>query len=405
MASPRVAEVLRYVRALADPERGGERTDADLLRQFVARRDEGAFADLLARHGPLVLGVCRQVLGNEADAEDAFQATFLVLARKAASVRSRQSLSAWLYRVALNLARTARGSAARRRAVERQVAAMSPVRPALAPPDDWRPLLHEEVDRLPEKYRVPIVLCYLEGRTNEEAARELGWPVGTVKGRLARARDLLGTRLTRRGLALPAGGVGLLLTQSAVRAAIPAALADSTLKAALQFAAGPTASSAASVLLANGALKTGALGRPLLVALIVSVAAAAATAGGLLALPTRADRPAAGAAEQPDPEPVPGVKESRPVPRPRIVFVGDSSTDGNTYLLLIRQALARAGRPVPLCVNAGVSMDTARGMRQRLERDVFAHRPTLVVLSAGIADATATCRCPGNSRWARCPAS
>src|SRR5262249_45040927 len=161
-------------------------------------RDEEAFAGLLRRHGPLVFGVCRQVLGDAHDAEDAFQATFLVLARKAATVARQDSLAAWLHRVALNVARTARTAAARRRAPERETALRTRPGPGdEVAPGDWQPLLHEEVDRLPEKYRVPVVLCYLEGRTHEEAARQLGWPLGSVKGRLARARDLLRARLTR----------------------------------------------------------------------------------------------------------------------------------------------------------------------------------------------------------------
>jgi RNA polymerase sigma factor (sigma-70 family) len=185
MASARLVGLLRYVRALAGTT-GGDRSDADLLGQFVARRDEGAFAALLGRHGPLVLGVCRRVLGDEQDAEDAFQATFLVLARRAASIRRRESLAAWLHRVAFNIASTARLGTARR-ALERQAARMS--RPS--PPDevglrDWRPVLHEEVGRLPEKYRRPVVLCYFEGKTHDEASRQLGWALGTVKGRLAR---------------------------------------------------------------------------------------------------------------------------------------------------------------------------------------------------------------------------
>src|SRR5262249_38076663 len=154
---------------------GGDRGDADLLRQFVARRDESAFATLLERHGPMVLGVCRQVLGAH-DAEDAFQATFLILARKAASVRRQASLAAWLQRGAVNVARTARAGAARRRAHERQAVLMARATPAEDEAlREWQPILHEEVDRLPPKYRVPVVLCYFEGRTHDEAARQLGW--------------------------------------------------------------------------------------------------------------------------------------------------------------------------------------------------------------------------------------
>src|SRR5262245_7285128 len=183
MGGPVLPAVLRFIGVLTNAGGGGDRSDADLLRQFVVRRDEGAFAALLERHGPLVLGICRRVLGNSHDAEDAFQAAFLVLARKAASIRQQESLAAWLHRVALNVCRTARLQSARRITHERQVvSAMSHVDEVR----DWQPILHEEVDRLPEKYRTPVVLCYFEGKTHDEAARHLGWPVGTVKGRLAR---------------------------------------------------------------------------------------------------------------------------------------------------------------------------------------------------------------------------
>jgi RNA polymerase sigma factor (sigma-70 family) len=393
MAGPRLTGALRYLAALTGATRGGDDSDAELLGRFVARRDEGAFAALLERHGPLVLAACRQVLGDAHDAEDAFQATFLVLARKAGGVRRQASLAAWLHRVALNIARTARADAARRRGHERQAVVMARATPAEdEAARDWRPLLHEEVDRLPEKYRAPVILCYFEEQTHDEAARRLAWPVGTVKGRLARARGLLRARLARRGLA-PAAGVAALLEQSAARAAVPAALARSTLQAALQFAATPAAAlaSASSLRLAQGALQAMTRGR-LVVAFLVAVAAA--VGGGLLALrpaeeaPPRGP-PAAGSALRPAPAPAPQGKQAAAEVRHRIVFVGDSSTDGGTYQLLLRQALARAGRPVPLCVNAGVSADTARGVRQRLERDVFVHRPTLVVFSAGVIDAIA----------------
>src|SRR5262249_41638579 len=160
-ASQTVAGVLEYLRQLESARARVEQDDRQLLGQFVGQRDEGAFAALLERHGPLVFAVCRQVLHDRHDAEDAFQATFLVLARKAASIRRHESLGAWLHRVAVHLAQTARISAAKRRMHERQVVRMAGESPldevALR---DWQPILHEEVDRLPEKYRVPVVLCY-----------------------------------------------------------------------------------------------------------------------------------------------------------------------------------------------------------------------------------------------------
>jgi RNA polymerase sigma factor (sigma-70 family) len=281
---------MRYIRLLVGTAAVEDRGDAQLLRQFVDRRDQAAFTALLRRHGPLVLGVCRQVLGDGPDAEDVFQATFLILARKAASVRRREALAAWLYRVALNLARTARSAAARRRTCERQAALMSrPVPIEATPPADWHARLHEEIDRLPQKYRVPVLLCYLQGATNEEAAAALGCPVGTVKGRLARARDLLRPRLERRGVVFPAGGLALLLAGATTTAAVPAALAESTVQAALRFAAGRAATAA---LMANGLLRAMALRRLALATWLVLLTAL--VGGGFLALASGGGWPANG---------------------------------------------------------------------------------------------------------------
>src|SRR5581483_10440199 len=166
-------------------------SDAELLRRFVRGRDAAAFELLVWRHGPMVLGVCRRVLRDAHAAEDAFQAAFLVLARKARSLDRRGSIANWLYAVAYHVALKARAEAARRQRRERRASAAEA---GAAPGEAWadlRPVLDEELSRLPEAYRQAVVLCYLEGRTNAEAARLLGWPVGTVKGRLARARDLL----------------------------------------------------------------------------------------------------------------------------------------------------------------------------------------------------------------------
>ena len=176
--------------------------DGHLLRRFASDRDEEAFAVLVRRHGPLVLRVCRRVLGGAQDAEDAFQATFLVLARKAGSIRDPGLLGNWLYGVASRIARRARVVANKRQARETRMRRL-PAAPASASvageSADLRLVLDEELSRLPEKYRLAAGLCYLEGKTNEEAARLLCWPTGTVKGRLARARDLLRQRLIRRG--------------------------------------------------------------------------------------------------------------------------------------------------------------------------------------------------------------
>jgi RNA polymerase sigma factor (sigma-70 family) len=284
-----ISAVLRYLCLVAGTKGATNRGDAWLLQQFVAQRDEEAFAAILERHGPLVWSVCRRVLHEPADAEDAFQATFLVLARKAASIRRRDALAAWLHRVAVNIARSANTSREQRRAHEKQAGLMSErARVDELELRDGQPLLHEEVARLPQKYRVPIVLCYFEGKTHDDAARELGWPLGTVKGRLARARDLLRCRLARRGLALSGGAVATMLSQADVTAAVPGALLRATLRAAILFAARQTLSagfSAKALALTNAALKTRALTKLALVALFCLLVGAAG--GGFFALRPR----------------------------------------------------------------------------------------------------------------------
>jgi serpin B len=247
--------VLRHARRLAgDP---GALTDAQLLERFASGRDEAAFEVLLWRHGPAVLGVCWRVLRDSQDAEDAFQATFLTLARKAASIRRRDVLGGWLYRVAWRIALAARQ---RRQAAREQP--IPEIAAAEAPDEvlwrDLRTVLDEEVRRLPEKYRSPVVLCYLQGRTNEEAARELGCPPSTLAVRLLRARERLRARLARRGLAPCAA---LLATELAARvsAAVPSVLVSSTVRAGLAFAAGTAAGAAvppAAAALARRALRT-----------------------------------------------------------------------------------------------------------------------------------------------------
>ena len=192
-------------------------TDGELLERFRTSRDEGgerAFESLVTRHGPMVLGICRNILDDPSDVHDAFQAVFLVLARRAGAIRKSESVGSWLYGVTVRVAARARATAIRRRVRERRVlAAAAAVAVAGGSPeaspaasiehDDGAAIVHEEVVRLPERYRTPIVLCYFEGLTHDEAAARLSWPVGTVRSRLARARDRLRGRLTRRGVAAP----------------------------------------------------------------------------------------------------------------------------------------------------------------------------------------------------------
>jgi RNA polymerase sigma factor (sigma-70 family) len=225
--------------------RAAEMSDEALLDQFLTGEgldSEEAFQALVVRHGPMVLGICRHVLNQDHDAEDAFQATFLVLARKGGSIRDRRVLSGWLHEVAYRIAIKSRASTVRRRNLERQGMAMLP--PAIEPNrqdqqaawNELRPVLHEEVNRLPDKYRIPVILSYLEGKTNEEVAELLQWPVGTVKGRLSRARDLLRSRLTRRGLALSAAFLVTALSQGRVFAeVVPSELVRKTVRLAVRY--------------------------------------------------------------------------------------------------------------------------------------------------------------------------
>jgi RNA polymerase sigma factor (sigma-70 family) len=174
--------------------------DGQLLERYLANGDETAFEALVDRHGPMLLGLCRRMLRDPQDIEDAFQATFLVLVRSGRSVRDRDFVSTWLYRVAFRATRQIRSQTLRRRNCEIQVA--SPEASVGSDAADIReigPVLDQELNRLPEKYRAPLVLCYLQGRTHDQAALALRCPVGTVRSRMARGRDLLKKRLTRRG--------------------------------------------------------------------------------------------------------------------------------------------------------------------------------------------------------------
>jgi RNA polymerase sigma factor (sigma-70 family) len=222
-----------------------EQSDALLLARFASQQDKDAFADLVKRHGPMVLAVCRRVLRSPHDAEDAFQATFLVLVRKAASIAQPELLGNWLYGVAYRVAAKARANAARRTEHERR----APVMPLEDPLRDvtgreLRSVLDAEMSRLPEKYRAPLVLCYLEGRTNEEAARLLGWPTGSISGRLARARELLRKRLLHRGLVLSAGVFALFFSKNTAAAAVPDSLLEGTVRGAVWFAKATPAAAA-----------------------------------------------------------------------------------------------------------------------------------------------------------------
>ena len=255
--------VLRQIDRLFREGTLGGLGDAQLLERYRTRRDETAFEALVDLHGPMVLGLCRRLLRDPRDIEDAFQATFLVLVRKAPVIRDGGLLSSWLYGVAYRVARRARTQTLRRRGRETAVADLE-VATDPEDPDrlDVSPMLDQELSRLPEKYRVPLVLCYLRGRTHDQAAEELHCPVGTVRSRLARGRDLLKQRLTRRGCAPTAAILGTDPTVPArvLTATVPPSLVSATVHAALGFGSSSTipagAAAAAALALAQGALTT-----------------------------------------------------------------------------------------------------------------------------------------------------
>ncbi len=288
MKSARAQSFVRDLDILYRAGPVGDLTDRELLDHFTTKADtvgRRAFEAIVGRHGPMVLGVCRRVIRDEHMAEDAFQATFLALALKASTIRSRDSLGSWLHGVAARISRRAR-EMSRRPTMQRARQASLTSSPS-AESDfeaiELRSVLDEELRRLPHPYRVAVVLCYLQGKTQEDAARELGWTKGTVSGRLARAKDMLRTRLCRRGMAPSAGLIPMLLPASQAPVGVPAPLAASTVRAAMGLALGRPEASVASrsvVALANGALQAMFVTRVMLAlgGLLLSLAIATALA-------------------------------------------------------------------------------------------------------------------------------
>lgn len=241
MSGEQADRLCRQIRNLIAAE-NSDLSDRELLERFAQQRDEAAFEVLVRRHGPMVLRVCQGVLRDTHLCEDAFQATFLVLIRKVSSIHKQMSVASWLYKVAYRIALRARGRVAQMRQRENQV----PSRVAPNALDDvmWRDLravFDEELERLPEKYQSPVILCCLEGLARDEAAQQLGWSVSTLKGRLERGREVLRSRLVRRGVALSGALGATLLSESAVRARVPMVLTNATVRSALVYASGGAA--------------------------------------------------------------------------------------------------------------------------------------------------------------------
>ncbi len=283
MADPGIRLVLQHLCRVAARQATEGVSDQQLVERFVAGRDEDAFAALVQRHGPMVTGVCHRLLRKTHDAEDAFQATFLVLACKAASIRKVESVGSWLHGVALRVARKARVEAARRTRRERQ-------RPAPAVSDagdalcwgELRSVLDEELGRLPASWSAPLILCYLEGQTQDEGARRLGWSKSTFRRRLERGRRLLQSRLARRGVTLSAGLLAPLLSEPATAAALSTTLIATTVKMALLFGGGKrigTEILAKPVTLAESVLKSMVLAQCKLTAVVVLTVGLLAASG------------------------------------------------------------------------------------------------------------------------------
>jgi RNA polymerase sigma factor (sigma-70 family) len=269
------------------------------LDRFVTRSDEAAFTALVRRHGPMVLRLCLRVLQNEPDAEDAFQATFLALGRKAASLRPAESLGGWLYSVAYRIAQKARVAAGRRRKHEGR-ATDRPVADPLArlTLQEAHDLLDRELARMPEKFRAPLVLCYLEGLARDEAAQQLGWSPSTLKSRLEQARERLRLRLATRGLALSGILVASLFQEGAASAAVPPALLDATVR--VTTAAGAISPHVAALsALIDGGIRAMLLTRRTLILAVLLIGCALGAAWGLTASPPAPGEPEGAPAKKP----------------------------------------------------------------------------------------------------------
>jgi RNA polymerase sigma factor (sigma-70 family) len=311
VASNRLDVLMHHIRGLVGSPRDGD-SDAALLTAFVSREDEQAFAVLMRRYGSLVWRACLRAAGQEQDAEDVFQATFLMLSRKAGTIRKKDSLSSWLFGVARRLAIKQKTAAARRRKHEGRVIPPAPIdNSGELTWREMRTVLDEELAKLPDKYRAPLLLCYYQGLTQEEAANQLGWNKRSVKDRLERGRKQLCRRLTRRGLTLSAALTGSMLASHASAAPVPATLAAVTFRTAIQYGLGQPvigAASAPALALANSALKALFVTKALTVAVgmlaVLTIGGAGVVVGH-------------GAFSQPTPKPPPKVAAALP-PIPRV---------------------------------------------------------------------------------------
>ena len=358
MAHPEKGSVAQEIGTLFEGGTVAGLTDRQLLERFNSRRDaagEAAFAALVSRHGPMVLGVSRQILEDCHLAEEAFQATFIVLARKARSIRDSDRLGNWLYGVASRTARCARLRLSRRREREElgsmiRSGSNALVEPTVPPAEaaimarEELEVLHCEIARLPDAFRLPVVLCYLEGLTVHEAARQLQWSHGTLRSRMARAREKLRRGLTRRGIVLPAAALAALLDTRPASASVPSTLNEITTRAALRFAAGPAAVdalSASTTALAQEVLRSMLVHNLKLAALVALLLGAAATGAGFLARSL---------ALEDEPGKTPAVHQPRTEKGPDETKRGQDPGPGRMFVT--GHVLDTAGKPAP-----GVAID------------------------------------------------
>jgi RNA polymerase sigma factor (sigma-70 family) len=279
--------VLTYLRRAVHLPNAPELNDGELLQRFTSLQDQAAFEALVQRHARVVWGACRRVTRDAQEAEDAFQATFLVLLHKAGALTGKSSLGSWLYGVGYRIALDASRRAARRQARERKAALMAETRSEDDGPwEDLRPILDAELSRLPEKYRAPLLLCYLEGKTNEQAARELGRPLGSLSMHLARGREMLRERLAQRGVALTLGALATVLAERAATASVPPQVIDLTVTTAYAILTTQTSTaavaSASVAALTEGMVKTMSLTKWKIAAALL-ISCVALTGSGVLA--------------------------------------------------------------------------------------------------------------------------
>lgn len=332
MAANRTNGVLEYLRQTVLRQDGAGLTDGQLLGCFLEQGDEAALAALVRRHGPLVWSICRRILGNHHDAEDAFQATFLVLVRRAASVVPREMVANWLYGVASQTARKAKAALAKRRTRETRMEQLP--EPAVSDADSGNELLHRALSGLPAKFRAALILCYLEGKTHKEAARHLDVPEGTLASWLARGRALLAKRLSRQGLTLSSGALTAALLQSAVSASVPVFLASSTRKAVALLATGQAIADVVStrvVFLMEGVIK-GMLATNIkrtMTVVLAAIVTAGLGSGGLAYRMYAAEREAPRESSQTDEQQPPIRKEAA---SEQVTIVVRDNSDKNTLV-------------------------------------------------------------------------